>query len=65
MRHKWGTSKKCAFCKSTDIRSGSWSPETCQQCGAAWMMGVWESDTSGWFVSIVDWIINLFKKSKP
>lgn len=38
--HTYDT-EKCPFCGCTNIFSGSWSPETCTNCKATYMIGVW------------------------
>lgn len=39
-QHTYDT-EKCPFCGCTDIFSGSWSPETCTNCKASYMIGTW------------------------
>ena len=40
-REKGNYGEKCLFCGSTDIYSGSWTPETCRECGAFYWMDTW------------------------
>ncbi len=34
-------SSTCKFCGSKNIRSGSWSNDTCMNCGAIYFFGSW------------------------
>ena len=36
--------RQCPFCKSRDIFSGSWAPETCRNCKATYFFGTWFLD---------------------
>lgn len=44
---KSDNTEMCPFCKSTAIYSGSWAPETCSNCGAQWMIGIWRRSKHG------------------
>ena len=34
----------CPFCQSKDIGSGSWTPDTCRNCGATYFWREWHKE---------------------
>jgi RNA polymerase subunit RPABC4/transcription elongation factor Spt4 len=37
-------SKMCPFCNSKNIGGGSWSPDTCRDCGATYFWSEWHRE---------------------